>query len=175
MSSSPLPESNRPLDATEVLGETTPDQAGDLQFDGVGARLREAHRLYSKAMQERLADEGVPIGLWYFLCALWQEDGISQRELSRRVGTVEPTAVGVLAEMERRDWVVRDRDPNDQRRRVVFLTERGRSLKDRLLPVYETMEQPEVLGLSPQEADVLRRLLDRLASSVERSRLLRTL
>ncbi|WP_119167063.1 MarR family winged helix-turn-helix transcriptional regulator [Algihabitans albus] len=144
-----------------------------LQFEGVGSRLREAYRLYMKALQDRLADENVPIGLWYFLCALWQEDGISQRELSRRVGTVEPTAVGVLAQMERREWVVRDRDPDDQRRRVVFLTDKGRDLRDRLKPVFEGVEQPEVLGLSDPELATLCDLLERLSRSVERSRLLR--
>ncbi|WP_421708194.1 MarR family winged helix-turn-helix transcriptional regulator [Algihabitans sp.] len=145
----------------------------ELQFEGVGSRLREAYRLYMKALQDRLSDENVPTGLWYFLCALWQEDGISQRELSRRVGTVEPTAVGVLAQMERRGWVVRDRDPNDQRRRVVFLTDEGRALRDRLKPVFEGIEQPEVLGLTDPELATLCDLLERLSRSVERSRLLR--
>ncbi|WP_375593368.1 MarR family transcriptional regulator [Algihabitans albus] len=167
-----------PTPAAETLAEPSEDstdgeRAHGLQFEGVGARLREAYRLYMKALQDRLADENVPIGLWYFLCALWQEDGVSQRELSRRVGTVEPTAVGVLAQMERRGWVVRDRDPNDQRRRVVFLTDKGRDLRDRLKPVFESMEQPEVLGLAGQDLTLLCDLLEKLSRSVERSRLLR--
>lgn len=164
--------------ASQTLHDVTDDsQDGkpltELQFEGVGSRLREAYRLYMKALQDRLSDENVPIGLWYFLCALWQEDGISQRELSRRVGTVEPTAVGVLAQMERRGWVVRDRDPDDQRRRVVFLTDQGRDLRDRLKPVFEGVEQPEVLGLTDPELITLCDLLERLSRSVERSRLLR--
>jgi DNA-binding MarR family transcriptional regulator len=140
---------------------------GPLALDGLGARLREANRAYTKALQDRLAEEGVPFGLWYFLCALWEEDGLSQKELSRRVGTVEPTAVGALAQMERRGWVVRDRDTADQRRRVVCLTEQGRALRSRLEPIFRALEASGTAGLDPREADELRRLLQKVTESIE--------
>lgn len=135
--------------------------------DGVGAKLRDAHRAYNRLLQTRLTEEGVSLGMWYFLCALWQQDGISQRELSRRVGTMEPTTVSALAQMERRGLVQRQRDPLDQRRRVVRLTRQGKALRETLQPLSGILETPDQLGLDEGEIDTLRSLLDRVAESLE--------
>lgn len=147
------------------------DDGPDLRTgrDGVGAKLRDAHRAYNRLLQARLAEEGVTLGMWYFLCALWQEDGISQRQLSRRVGTMEPTTVSALAQMERRGLVQRQRDPMDQRRRVVRLTRRGKSLQERLQPLQMRLEAPTQLGLNDAEAAQLLQLLDRVAENLEQS------
>jgi DNA-binding MarR family transcriptional regulator len=136
---------------------------------GVGAKLRDAHRAYNRLLQARLGEEGVSLGMWYFLCALWQQDGISQRELSRRVGTMEPTTVSALAQMERHGLVQRERDPLDQRRRVVRLTREGQALRDRVQPQHELLETPEQFGLSTEEVAKLSDILDRLTEALERS------
>ncbi|WP_375595140.1 MarR family transcriptional regulator [Algihabitans albus] len=135
--------------------------------DGIGAKLRDAHRAYNRLLQARLTEEGVTLGMWYFLCALWQEDGISQRELSRRVGTMEPTTVSALAHMERRGLVQRERDPMDQRRRVVRLTRQGKMLRGRLQPLQAQLEEPARLGLSDNEAAQFLHLLDRVTDGLE--------
>lgn len=149
-----------------ALAAAHPDTAASV---GTGALLRAAHRQYTKALQYRLADHGMPIGLWYFLAALAEKDGVSQRALSRRVGTVEPAAVSVLGQMEKRGWIVRDRDPQDQRRRVVFLTDEGRGVHDRLQPVLERLDDARTHGLSREQAATLQSLLGTMARSIERS------
>ena len=136
---------------------------------GLGARLRNAHRAYNRLLQIRLTEEGVTLGMWYFLCSLWQEDGISQRELSRRVGTMEPTTVSALAQMERRGFVERERDPADQRRRVVRLTALGRALQNRLQPLHESLETPGQIGLRKTEIAHFMELLDRVAEHLEQA------
>lgn len=137
--------------------------------NGIGAKLRDAHRAYNRLLQARLGEEGVSLGMWYFLCALWQQDGISQRELSRRVGTMEPTTVSALAQMERRGLVQRQRDPLDQRRRVVRLTPEGQALRERVRPHHDLLETPEQFGLSADQVAQLADLLDRVSETLERS------
>jgi DNA-binding MarR family transcriptional regulator len=172
-SNSPIQAGSQAMDGAIVTAEpTTADEsAGALDAltgrDGIGAKLRDAHRAYNRLLQMRLNEEGVSLGMWYFLCALWQQDGISQRELSRRVGTMEPTTVSALAQMERRGLVQRQRDPLDQRRRVVRLTRQGKSLRERLQPLSGSLETPDLLGLAEDEIETLRTLLDRVAESLE--------
>src|SRR5690606_28850663 len=95
--------------------------------------IREVHRLFGRVLQQRIGQLGLTLGTWYFLRALWEEDGLSQRELSQRIGTMEPTTVSALNSMERLGLVHRERDPNDKRRRRVFLTDYGRSLRGQAL------------------------------------------
>ena len=73
----------------------------------VGYLLRDTHRAFSRILQASIAPWGVTMGMWYFLRALWDEDGLTQRELSRRVGMMEPTTVSALNHMERRGLIER--------------------------------------------------------------------
>lgn len=113
----------------------------ELPVVGVAALLRDAHRAVAKSLSAKIAPHGVSIGQWHFLRALWQEDGMTQRELSHRVGMMEPTTVTALNGMERRGLVKRVRNPRDRRKLNVFLTDAGRSLKAQLLPLEEALNQ----------------------------------
>ena len=63
----------------------------DLPFDDiVGYQVRMTHRALQRYLQTKIAPYGVTLGMWYHLRALWAEDGLTQRELSRRIGLMEP-------------------------------------------------------------------------------------
>ena len=53
-----------------------------------GFLVRDANRAFQRLLEKRIAPYGVARGQWYFLRVLWNEDGLSQRELSARVGTM---------------------------------------------------------------------------------------
>ena len=61
-----------------------------------GYLVRDAHRAFQRLLEKRIAEYAVTRGQWYFLRVLWSEDGLSQRELSARVGTMEPTTAVAL-------------------------------------------------------------------------------
>src|SRR6266511_889072 len=61
-----------------------------------GYLVRDAHRAFQRLLERRIAAYGVTRGQWYFLRVLWNEDGLTQRELSARVGMMEPTTVIAL-------------------------------------------------------------------------------
>ena len=63
----------------------------------------------SGSLEKRISPHGVTRGQWYFLRVLWEEDGLSQRELSVRVGMMEPTTVIALRSMEKAGLVRRAR------------------------------------------------------------------
>src|SRR3954451_19624069 len=69
--------------------------------DSPGYQLRQASRAIHRVLQARLVPYRVNIGMWYFLRGLWGEDGLTQRDLSRRIGIREPTTLHTVAVMER--------------------------------------------------------------------------
>ncbi len=110
-----------------------------------------AARLYSRALLARISHSGVTRGQWPFLVVLWEEDGISQRELSERRGIREATTVRALDRMEKDGLVERVRDPNDRRRIQVFLTPRGRALRDELIPFALEVNDLSLASLNAEE------------------------
>ena len=87
-----------------------------------GYLVRDAHRAFQRLLEKRIAPYGVARGQWYFLRVLWTEDGLSQRELSARVGMMEPTTVIALRSMERAGLIRRVRSSDDKRKAQVWLT-----------------------------------------------------
>ncbi len=133
----------------------------------IGSQLRKTHRLFERDLQNFLASEDVPLGMWYFLRALWEEDGLSQRELSNRAGSTAPAAVEQLRNMQRRGFVTRERSATDKRKVHVFLTPAGRHLK-RLLPYAAEVNAIALEGLSEGEIGFLRVVLARMKENFAR-------
>ena len=50
----------------------------------LGYLVRDANRAFQRLLEKRISPHGVTRGQWYFLRVLWEEDGLSQRELSAR-------------------------------------------------------------------------------------------
>jgi DNA-binding MarR family transcriptional regulator len=121
----------------------------------VGYQLRMTHRAVQRFLQGKIRPFGVTLGMWYFLRALWEEDRLTQRELSRRIGTMEPTTLTAIAAMERSGLVTRRRDKADRRKLNVMLTRKGRALKDKLLPLAIEVIDTATKGFSAREKQLL--------------------
>ena len=81
----------------------------------LGYLVRDANRAFQRLLERRISPHGVTRGQWYFLRVLWEEDGLSQRELSARVGMMEPTTVIALRGMEKAGLIRRVRSTDDRR------------------------------------------------------------
>ena len=137
--------------------------------DSVGYVVRDVHRAFSRSLQAKIAAHGVSMGQWFFLRALWDEDGLTQRELSQRVGMMEPTTVTALNSMERRGLVERVRNPHDRRKVNIYLTPKGRSLREVLLPCAAEVSDLATRGIEPADLalaiDLLHRMIINLGDS----------
>src|SRR5262245_43915778 len=103
----------------------TPQRAADFSFPldlSVGYQIRMTHRMLQRHLQARIEPHGVTLGMWYFLRALWEEDGLTQSELSRRIGTMEPTTLTAIQTMQRNGLVKRVRSKEDRRKLQIYLT-----------------------------------------------------
>jgi DNA-binding MarR family transcriptional regulator len=97
---------------------------------------------------------------------LWREDGLTQRELSRRVGMREPTTVIALKSLERSGFVTRQKSVEDRRKVHVFLTPQARALEAVLLPAVAEVNALALAGLTPAEIDVLRKALTQVGRNL---------
>lgn len=118
-----------------------------------------AARLFSRALHERLDRHGVSVAQWSMLLFLWEEDGLTQKDLSRRQQIEEPTAARTLDRMERDGLIERVRDQHDRRRIHIHLTERGQELCDDLVPAALEVNALATHGLSEDDKQRMNSLL----------------
>ena len=125
--------------------------------DRLAHLVRDARRGLGRCLQMRLAEHGVASGHWTFLRILWVREGFTQRELSELAGVMEPTAFAALHAMEKLGYITRQRRPDNRKNIYVFLTDEGRALRAKLVPLAEEINGRAVRGLSPDEVAVMRR------------------
>jgi DNA-binding MarR family transcriptional regulator len=149
--------------SSEIEGSREPDEEEErVEFhpeQSTGYLLRDTFRAFSKVLAARISPHGVTLGQWYFLRVLWEQDGLTQRELSQRVGMMEPTTVTALNGMEKRGYVRRVRSTEDRRKINVFLTRKGRSLRNKLLPYAIEVNRFATEGVSEDDLENLRATL----------------
>ena len=133
-----------------------------------GYLVRDAHRAFQRLLERRIAPYGVVRGQWYFLRVLWITDGLSQRELSARVGMMEPTTVIALRTMERVGLIRRVRGDDDRRKVRVFLTAKAKRLRGELLAVARTITDEAEAGLTPRDLATFRRVIARMTANLDR-------
>ena len=99
--------------------------------------------------------------------ALWIEEGLSQRELSDRVGTTEPTTASVLRLLEKNGLVRRVRNRRDRRTINIFPTQKGRNLKNELLNMAIKINEIATSGFSTTEVETLKRLMREMKNNLD--------
>jgi DNA-binding MarR family transcriptional regulator len=133
-----------------------------------GYLVRDAHRAFQRLLERRIAPYGVSRGQWYFLRVLWTNDGLSQRELSARVGMMEPTTVIALRSMEKTGLIRRVRSGDDRRKVRVLLTAKAKRLRDELLGVARTITDEAEEGIAARDLASFRRVVARMTANLDR-------
>jgi DNA-binding MarR family transcriptional regulator len=128
--------------------------------------------LLEKVLQPSFARFGISGSQWGVLRELYRAEqegraGLRLTDLGDRLLVRPPSVTGIVDRLERAGLVVRDGAPDDLRAKLVALTEKGRQLVGRVLPV-DGEQIGDVLGcLSPAEQDRLCRLLSRVGLHLE--------
>jgi DNA-binding MarR family transcriptional regulator len=137
-------------------------------IESAGYLVRDAHRAFQKLLEKRIAAHGISRGQWYFLRVLWIEDGLSQRELSARVGMMEPTTVIALRSMEKTGLIRRVRTSEDKRVANVCLTAKAKRIREQMLLLARGINEDACQGLSREELDTFRRAITHMTENLDR-------
>jgi DNA-binding MarR family transcriptional regulator len=129
--------------------------------------VRQAHRAFVATLAGRLLPHGVSIAEWAVLRRLWQQEGFTQVALADRMRVRKASLTSVLASLERKGFLRRIRRGEDRRKYHLFLTKRGRDLKEELLPIGVAINRKAVAGIDPADAGLVVQLLEKVIANLE--------
>jgi DNA-binding MarR family transcriptional regulator len=128
--------------------------------------LYAASRALTRAYGPLLEPHGITYPQYLTLLALWSgPEGQTVGDLGRRLRLDSGTLTPLLKRLEGAGLVTRHRDPDDERRVVVALTEAGDALQDDLAHVPGALV--ERLGITVEDGLALRSLVDRLLANLD--------
>lgn len=134
--------------------------------DTVGFLIWDANRAMNREFSNRIAQHGVSLGLWPFLRALWERDGLSQRELSEKVRMKGPTTVAALNKLEERGLVRREENKKDARKINVYLTPAGRKVYRKVIPEVEAVNRQCLEMLTESDQAEFKDMIKRIRNNV---------
>lgn len=85
--------------------------------------------------------------------------GLSQQELSERLGLDPTIVVGLVDGLEQQGLLKRSKDPDDRRRNVLSLTTEGEKRRRHAAAAFAAMQEAFLAPLSERDRDGLRRML----------------
>jgi len=124
-------------------------------------------RLFAEGLRKRVAPLGIVPGQFPALLALWERDGLTQKELLEQVAIEQATLANTLARMERDDLIVRKEHPADARARTIHLTEKARSIRDAAYAAAEATNAEALEGLTAAERQEFLNLMQRTIRSLQ--------
>lgn len=141
-----------------------------MDFDrdtSAGYLVNHAARLLAHQLDASLAPLGLSTGPFPLLLHLWEQDGLTQKDLVERLGYEQPTVAATLSRMERDGLVERRPDPLDGRAQRIWLTDRGRNLQAAAQDTAQAVNGRALAGLSPQEAEQFVKMIQRVVNSLQ--------
>ncbi|MBJ6724102.1 MarR family winged helix-turn-helix transcriptional regulator [Geomesophilobacter sediminis] len=128
----------------------------------VGFLLAKAYQRACAIFKEEFEGYDVTPQQYGLLRFLWQEDGLTQAELSARSQIDRTTMGGLIDRLQKEGLVIRGTHPEDRRAYRICLTDRGKSFQKELTPMAHTVQARLTSKLEPGEIESLMQLLDKI-------------
>jgi DNA-binding MarR family transcriptional regulator len=129
-------------------------------------------RVYQKLQRREalhLATFNLTVAQFDVLAQLSAHEGITQQRLADLLLVTKGNVCGLVDRMSDQGWIERRPDPADKRSNLLYMTDEGRSLADRVVPVHSEVMNTLMDTLSPDDQRMLHSLLRRLEGSLNES------
>ena len=106
-----------------------------------------ANLAYGRAYKPILEELGLTYTQYIAIVALWEQDNQTVSGLGEQLFLESNTLTPILKKLEGMGYLRRQRDPSDERQVIISLTDAGRRLREKALP----MNLVKASGLTPEE------------------------
>lgn len=131
------------------------------------AALGATVRTLRARLDRELRAEGLRLGQYQVLSILWEEDGLTPRELSNRLSVEMPTVTRTVQRMVRDGLVRREDHPSDARSVYIRLTDKGNGLRPMIQRLLERETTRMLQGFSDNDRREFISLLERILNNAK--------
>ncbi len=136
-----------------------------------GKYIAAIYRHYQILINHHLKPYGIGSGQYIFLVKIYQNQGISQKELTNLVKIDKATTAKALKKLEEKGYIYRAIDKEDKRYNKLYVTKDGEEFIPKLMEILGDVTDYLTVGMSNEQYKVLiedlKLILDNVQSSVE--------
>jgi DNA-binding MarR family transcriptional regulator len=135
-----------------------------------GYLLRETSRRLDRAISQGLAHFNLTVSQYHLLRELWDEEGLTVRELAMRVNIAEPSTLLTIAKMQKSGLVKVVVDRADRRKRCVSLAALGKRLRVPILSAVERVSAVAYSKIDPKDMQTAVRVFHAIEETLDGDR-----
>ncbi|WP_283131079.1 MarR family winged helix-turn-helix transcriptional regulator [Enterovibrio norvegicus] len=120
-----------------------------------------------KRLDAELKQHGLTVALWPTMMCLWEEEGVTQRQIALKAKVENSTTTRTLDKLEKLGLVERRDDPDSRRNYRIYLTESGKALRDKVAAIPLAINAELLKTLNDDEHSQLIHLLQKVVANVE--------
>lgn len=129
--------------------------------------LGEVVRLHFSLSHSNLEKEGLYPGQPPLLFALYKEDGLSQKDIAKKLNLKPATITVMIKRLEKSGFIKKVCDENDQRVSRIHLTDQGRNSCEALRAIVNSIDNVCLHDFTLEEINTLRDLLNKVKTNLE--------
>jgi len=108
---------------------------------------------------------------WRVLRVLWSSERVTSAELAERTLLLQPSLVGIIDRLEKKELVSRIRSVTDRRVVYVVASSKGRALQEKVLPEVELIHARLRRAVSETQWAAMQDTLDQISTTMKTDRL----
>ena len=137
--------------------------------DSLGRIVTHAHRALINRLQSNFISSGFDVtsGQFHVLSTLKHKEGITQQELSELIPKEKTGTARLVSTLEKRHLVKRTNEESDGRRKLVFLTSKGREIIKSLEVVVQQTSSEAFHGISEDDMEICKDVLKRIIKNLK--------
>ncbi|WP_046176067.1 MarR family winged helix-turn-helix transcriptional regulator [Domibacillus indicus] len=120
----------------------------------------------TNCVKEQLAPFNLAPEQNLIMLLLWERDGRTQQELAEQLQKDKTTITRMLSSLEQKGFIKRVTETCDRRSMRVFLTEGGKKLECKIIPVTEGFHKAVTRGITEEELAEVRRILTKMQKNI---------
>ena len=135
-----------------------------------GFQVSKIKQLGDRVFEKILASQGIEAfngAQGRILYVLWQEDGVPIKTISEKCGLAITSLTTMLERMEKSGLIIRQQDPGDKRKTLLFLTDMAKALKDDYDAISDRMSEIYYQGFTEDEIRAFEACLERIRLNLE--------
>lgn len=136
------------------------------QDDSIGFLINRTGRKISHFLMGYFHQYDITTEQWGVLNKLGEEDGISQKDLAKRVEKDQTNVTRILDQLERKGLIMRMPNKEDRRSFLTYLTDEGRSVIKKLAPIEEEALSIATSQIPAEKLTELRQILIQITENI---------
>jgi DNA-binding MarR family transcriptional regulator len=135
--------------------------------DSLGFILNKVNTKLKNELFQQLKEYDVTPEQWAVLNCLWEQEGITPKELADMTFKDKPNTNRILEKLQIKELIFRQPHPVDKRAYQLFLTDRGLALREKLIPKVQKILVKATTGLKEEKVTVLKNMLNQIYHNIK--------